>query len=70
MLVEIVGKYEAVVQSLNIARRVMEQQAQEIEILQDKLKIAEIALQAEQDKHRKPKPEVKLYRFPNLTPGV
>jgi len=69
MLVEIVGKYEAVVKSLNIARRVMEQQAQEIEILQDKLKIAEIALESEIAKHKAPKPDVKLYRFPNLTPG-
>jgi len=70
MLFTIVGKYEAVVKSLNIARRALEEQAQEIEILQDKLKIAEIALKVEQDKLRSPKPDVKLYRFPNLTPGV
>jgi len=67
----VVGKYEAVVKSLNIARRALEEQAEEIEILNDKVKILEIALASEQDKHKSKADlrEVKLYRFPNLTPG-
>lgn len=72
MLFEIVGKYEAAVKSLNIARRALEEQAQEIEQLTDRLKITEIALAAEQAKH-KSKADlnvVQLYRFPKLTPGL
>lgn len=67
----VVGKYEAVVKSLNIARRALEEQAAEIEILSDKVKILEIALASEQAKHKSKADlhEVKLYRFPKLTPG-
>jgi len=72
MAIEIVGKYEAVVKSLNIARRALEEQAIEIEELTDRLKVTEIALAAEQAKH-KSKAQLsvaQLYRFPKLTPGL
>lgn len=73
MLFEIVGKYEAVVKSLNIARRALEEQALEIEERDKTIRDLQKELAEFRAKKKLAKSKlsvVQLYRFPKLTPGL
>ena len=72
MLVEIVGKYEAVVKSLNIARRALEEQAIDIEEKDKTISNLQRALAEERAGKARVKVGmhlVNVYQFPHLTPG-
>jgi len=72
MLVTIVGKYEAVVKSLNVARRALEEQAIEIEEKDKTIQNLQRALAEERagkERTRAKMTLVNVYQIPELKPG-
>lgn len=70
MKFEIVGPIPALISRLNIASRVIEDQAAEIAMLSNVNYALKREISILQAKSKPKLNEVKLYRFPNLTPGV